>query len=204
VGISHHLTSKLDAAAADQPRCRAAYLALACCLVAAMLALSPEAALAQKPDPFQSVAPDTAAAKPAPQRRPAPRRHPSGLDETTPSVPIQPQRQLFPSILQDTSQRSYEGVYIGKIQLAYDSPNQCTGGNIKKTLTIKGGQFAYIFNATRDEKIVGSVNPDGSIHARGNSWIGGNELTGKIDQNRFVGRIINFRCRYTLDLTKAE
>jgi hypothetical protein len=205
VGIPRRLTSRVDALAAGRLRCGAACIMLACCLASATLIGPVRTGLAQKPDPFQSVAPDPAraAAKPAPQRRALPAPHLSKRDETTPSAPLPQQRSLSLSVPQDALQPSYDGNYIGKAQATSDSRNWCaSSGN--RNLTIKHGQFTYIFNATRDEKIVGSVNQDGSLHARGNAWHGGNELIGKIDQNRFSGSVGNYYCLYTLILTKVE
>jgi hypothetical protein len=78
-GISHRLTSRAHPMEAGQPRCRAGYLALACCLALATLMMQPKPSQAQKQDPFQSVAPESTAfpAKPPPRRRAAPRQRKS-------------------------------------------------------------------------------------------------------------------------------
>jgi hypothetical protein len=102
----------------------------------------------------------------------------------------------------------YDGNYTGTQTLVQNEEvknySKCLGGPFKRTLIIKGGTAAFIYNPTSSAEVLGTVGADGEVSAAESNPQGGVRLTGQIQGDDFTGKIWSVICTYSLQLKRTR
>ena len=101
----------------------------------------------------------------------------------------------------------YDGVYKGT-QTLTDDPNdhnysKCLKGPFKRQLVVKDGAATYTYNPTYQGQVVGIVAENGEVTGSEPTPAGGVALVGKIEGDRFTGKVWSIICTYAVDLKRV-
>jgi hypothetical protein len=123
-----------------------------------------------------------------------------------------------------SAQTAYDGNYAGSMTIAQDrKANQigvfgnrgavrgdsngrmrpCNAGPYSKTLTIRNGQFSFVYNREFPLIFTGNVGSDGAVAAFLPSAQGGVTLAARITGADLVGTVGGAYCVYSLQLRKG-
>jgi hypothetical protein len=101
----------------------------------------------------------------------------------------------------------YDGVYKGT-QTLTDDPNdhnysKCLKGPFKRQLVIKDGTATYTYNPTYQGQVIGKISETGDVTGSEETSAGGVALFGKVEGDRFTGKVWSIICTYALDLKRV-
>jgi len=101
----------------------------------------------------------------------------------------------------------YDGVYKGT-QTLTDDPNdhnysKCLKGPFKRQLVVTDGSATYTYNPTYQGQVIGIVAANGEVTGSEPTSAGGVALVGKIEGDRFTGKVWSIICTYNLDLKRV-
>lgn len=101
----------------------------------------------------------------------------------------------------------YDGVYKGT-QTLTDDPNdhnysQCLKGPFKRQMVVKDGAATYTYNPTYQGQVIGIVAANGEVTGSEPTSAGGVALVGKIEGDRFTGKVWSIICTYAVDLQRV-
>jgi hypothetical protein len=111
---------------------------------------------------------------------------------------------LTPTAFAQTPATNFDGTYTGGVtnveQIIRNSA--CGGGGFMKSITVKSGSFALVYNAAHFETIQGTISPDGTVSGYTTSSGGGVRLTAKLQGGSMTGDVTSATCKYSFQLTK--
>ncbi len=127
-----------------------------------------------------------------PHSRPAPEAEP--VVATPPPPPAPPPRD------------AYDGSYAGTMTLSRNGGTKnrpCVEGPLNREVTVKGGQFLFVFAPDKGITIGGDIKPDGTASGFGATPQGGVRFNGQIANGQFTATADSANgCGYTLQLRK--